>query len=182
MKTAEKAEISIMLINLEKEEDLFALEPEEIVKLLEEYFDMIVNIIYKFNGILIRFIADEVFVIFRDKEHQKLACDSCIEIINRFESWRKTSSLMEKSPSLRIAIGINTGEAIILTGKNFYEVWGESVNIAIKLRRECLNYEKENLISEFTYQAIKGIIPAEKVNDISIKDRQIGIYQLLIVK
>jgi class 3 adenylate cyclase len=91
-----------------------------------------------------------------------------------------TSPLAKDLFSLDIVIGVNTGEVITLRGKNYDDVWGENVVIAEKLQKECLNYDKQNLISEFTYQAIKEIIPAEKVSDILIKDRQIGVYELLV--
>lgn len=175
-------ELSVMCVSLEKKELFLVLDLEDLVEVLRGYVNLVVNTIHEFKGIIIRYIANDVLVIFRDKEHQKSVCEATIEIIKRFKKWRETSSVAEKIPCLNIAIGVNTGEAIIVKGKNFYDVWGESVIIAMRLQKECLNCEKENLISDSTYQLVKDIIYAEDIGELVINNKKIKTWNLLTNK
>lgn len=124
--TDDKAEISmvsIIFVSLSEEEILFVLEPKDLIEALNEYINLVVNTIREFNGIIVMSsIPEEVSAIFTNKEHQKFACESAIEIIERFKKWKETSPLAKKIPSsniatLNVAIGINTGKAIVARNK-----------------------------------------------------------------
>lgn len=185
--TAEKIEASIMFVSL-REKDLLDLEIERLVILLNEYVNMVTKIICKFEGIIVKYIANEVFVIFRYGEHQKLACEAIIEIIKKFEDWRKTSFATKDLSSLDIAIGANVGEVIASTGRNFWakkplwDVWGKNVNVAERLQKECLNYGKKNLVSNSLYLSVENIISAEEIDEILINDKKMKVYSLLTKK
>lgn len=120
------------------------MEPEQVVGMLNEYFDAMVQIVHKHNGFLDKFIGDEVMAIFGVKNSPEQGAENCIRAA--LEMQQTTHKIMqhwasEKRPVFKVGIGTNSGEAIIgnLGSKDRmnYTVIGDTVNVAARLTQHA---------------------------------------------
>ena len=95
-------------------------EPEDIVQTLNEYFTRMVDIVFKHQGTLDKFVGDMVMALFGapldDVDHAEHAVDAALEMIDELhrlnERW-----IAEGRPALDIGIGINSGPMIAEIGR-----------------------------------------------------------------
>ncbi len=89
--------------------------PQEIVNTLNEYFEVMVDILFKYSGTLDKFVGDEIIGLFGapiaidDAPFKAVACG--IAMFQALEEFNRTRA-SENQPPLRIGIGINTGNVI----------------------------------------------------------------------
>lgn len=126
--------------------------PELITGFLEEYFDLMADRIFKFNGVLDKFIGDGVMAIFgaTDLEpteelintNATLALKSSLEIRPRFdalvEKWQdKWGLYTAQRVEIGLGCGIHTGEALVgkfgTTVRDQFTALGPNVNLAARL-------------------------------------------------
>ncbi|HYK01457.1 MAG TPA: adenylate/guanylate cyclase domain-containing protein [Thermoanaerobaculia bacterium] len=92
-----------------------ASEPEEVVEMLNEYLTRMVDILLKHGGTLDKFIGDAVMGFWNapaaDPDHARHAVACAVEMIEETARLRERWEAEGKA-SLRIGIGINTGEAV----------------------------------------------------------------------
>lgn len=161
-------------------------EPELVVAILNDFFSLMVDVIFKYEGTLDKFIGDNIMAVFgapvnyhNDPEKAVMAA---VEMQN------KTKNLNEKMIShnikpLEIGIGINTGEAIagnIGSEKRMdYTVIGDTVNFADRI--QSVSAGGEILISEITYRKVKEKIAAEKLPPRFVKGKKksVVLYKVL---
>ncbi len=114
--------------------------PQEIVKMLNEYFEAVVDIVFDFDGTLDKYIGDSVMAVWGapadDPEHAQKAVQAAVEIqraMVHFNELRRLDGLNE----IHTGIGIDTGEIVVgYMGSSktmSYTVIGESVNLASRL-------------------------------------------------
>ena len=146
------------------------LPPENVVAVLNEYFDNVVEIINRNSGTLDKFIGDAVMAYFGSRENGAfMAVKSAIEILE----YLKTS----ENPIIRkikIRIGINSGDVIVgdigsRYSRRDYTLIGDNVNTAQRL--ESAAPENNILISESTYNLIRENISAEAVPPVKLKGK-----------
>jgi adenylate cyclase len=160
------------------------LSPEETVALLNDYFEKMIEAVFKNNGHLNKFMGDGLMALFgalRDDEFQeenaiKAALDMR-EVLSELQ--KKWSSSQDKSRhglvELRIGIGINTGLAIVgnIGSKQRMEFTaiGDSVNLASRLEHATREHEVDILVSEYTFVAARSQFPFRPCGDISLKGK-----------
>lgn len=161
-------------------------EPEEIVKILNEFFSSAIEIIFKYEGTVDKFMGDAIMAIFgapiNYEDHAEKSVLCAIEIQNRIkflqEEW-----LSKGYPKFEIGIGIATGEALVgiigPTQKIEYTAIGSTVNLASRL--EGLAKEGEILICERTYEKIKDKFIVEDLGYVNIKGKEkpVHIYKVI---
>ncbi len=135
--------------------------PEELQRLLTEYFDEMMQILSNENATLDKFIGDAIMVFFgcpvADSMHPVQACRGAIKMQKRLkelnEKWKG-----EGLPEIRMRVGINSGEVIagnMGTEKIFnYTILGDNVNLASRLEGVNKKYGTDVIISEFTLDRI----------------------------
>lgn len=154
------------------------LAPELVVELLNQYFERMVEIIFKYDGTLDKFIGDGVMVIFGaptdDSRQEEKAVGAAIEMLREVSllsaAWKQQYGI-----ELRIGIGINTGNAIVgnvgSSKRLEYTAIGDTVNLASRLQAATKEQNASLLFSEFTFQGIRGVIPASRLGAISIRGK-----------
>lgn len=160
--------------------------PEQVVSLLNEYFKIMLDIIFEHKGTLDKFIGDGLMVEFGapldDEEQEKNAITTAIAMQKALEKLNATW----KQPAIQVGIGIHTGFAIVgnvgSEKRMDYTAIGDTVNIASRLEQMTKSIKKSILISEDTYQAIKEDFPAENLGPITLPGRQepIKVYAIEI--
>lgn len=145
------------------------LPPEAVLTLLNEYFEQMIEVIFKYNGTLDKFIGDGIMAEFGapldDVHQEKHAVAAALEMQKMLDvlcqKW-----LQENRPTLKIGIGIHTGVAVVgnvgSERRTEYTAIGDTVNVAARLEQATKILKVPLLISETTYLGCK--------NDFSFKD------------
>jgi adenylate cyclase len=163
-------------------------EPEEIVRTLNEYFTRMVDLVFKHQGTLDKFVGDMVMALFgaplEDPDHADHAVDCALEMIVELrklnDGWRE-----EGRPELDIGIGVNTGpmiagnigsEAIMS-----YTVIGDAVNLGSRLESANKQYGTRIIISEATREHLKNKYVFRPLGDIIVKGKTkpVAIFEVL---
>ena len=135
--------------------------PDELQRLLTEYFDEMMKILSNENATLDKFIGDAIMVFFgcpvEDSMHPIQACNGAIKMQRRLKELNKKWK-GENLPNIRMRVGINSGEVIagnMGTEKIFnYTILGDNVNLASRLEGVNKKYGTDVIISEFTLEKI----------------------------
>jgi adenylate cyclase len=153
--------------------------PEEIVSFLNEYFNKMMDVIFKNNGTLDKFISDGIMVEFGapldDPIQEKNAVVCALEMQ---EELKKLCDKWEKEGKTRIdmGIGIHTGLAVVgnvgSDKRLEYTAIGDTVNVASRLEHATKSFKMPILISETTYEPIKDQFKAENLGPIELPGRR----------
>lgn len=107
-------------------------EPEEVVEVLNSYFQRITDIVVANHGDIDKFVGDEIMAVFGGANQSKHAVECSLAIMQVMEEMRLTSKA-----DLRIGIGVNVGEVVVgAMGSNQrkdFTVLGDHVNLAARL-------------------------------------------------
>lgn len=164
------------------------IEPEELVKLLNDYFESTTEIILRNHGTLDKYQGDSIMAFFGAPiylpNHALKACQAAIEMQELLNE--KNKILKEtKNFELLTRIGINTGEVIVGniggTERFDYTVIGDSVNLGSRLESANKFYKTRIIISENTYKLVAAQILSRELDIIRVlgKEKSIRIYELL---
>lgn len=159
--------------------------PDEIQKALNEYFEAMVEIVFKYEGTVDKFIGDGLMVFFGDPEEQPDHAVRCVRAA--IEMQQRTRMLREKWEQegrfpIQIRIGINTGPVVVgnmgSARRLSYTVLGSDVNLAQRLESNAP--VGGILTSHRTYELIKGAIPARPLDPIRVKglEAPIQVYEV----
>jgi len=157
--------------------------PDNVVKLLNSYFDVMVTEIIKQDGCVDKFIGDAIMAVFRGTYHLDRAVEACLAIRSQIEKLPVDSNTLNFSP--KVSIGINSGEMIsgnigsASLRRLDYTVVGDAVNTAQRLQSAAKS--GQILITESSYQKIKESFSCEKLGEVSVKNKahEIMVYEVL---
>lgn len=159
------------------------LPPEEVLKLLNEYFTEMIEVIFNYGGTLDKFIGDGMMVEFGAPLDDKLQeLHAVLAAIHMQLHLDKLSDKWEKEGRKRLSmgIGIHTGLAVIGNiGSELrmeYTAIGDTVNVASRLERYTKKIEKAIIISKPVYEKVKDHFTFEDLKEIEIPGRK-GIIQ-----
>jgi adenylate cyclase len=147
--------------------------PDTVVKLLNDYFDIIVKEIIDQGGYIDKFIGDAIMAVFRGEYHLDRCLDACIAVRNKVKELPQVSDTIAFTP--QVAIGINSGEMISgnigsATLKRLdYTVIGDTVNTAQRLQSAAS--PGQIIINENAYHKIKESFNCKEVGEVSLKNK-----------
>jgi class 3 adenylate cyclase len=144
--------------------------------MLNEFFSTMVDIVFKNNGILDKFLGDQLMAVFEPRLSENNApydaVKSAIEMQEAIEALMKERD-KQKKETFEIGIGINTGNSIVgnvgAENRMDYTVIGDSVNVAARLQQ--LAKGGEIIIGEQTYRQVKNRFRIEKKGEMSVKNK-----------
>jgi adenylate cyclase len=176
----ERKKITVLFSDIRKFTHLAEkLAPEEVVAILNRYFGRMIEIVFKYNGTLDKFLGDGLMVEFGapldDKQQEKNAMRAALEMQQEAkeisDKW-----VQEGKPELKIGIGIHTGNAVvgnIGSEKHMeYTAIGDTVNVAARLEEATKEFNVSILVSEETYHHVKEDYPFKYVGELSLKGRE----------
>lgn len=116
------------------------LSPMDVVNSLNEYFDIMIEVIFKYNGTLDKIIGDALMVIYGAPicaaDDAERALRTAIEMQQRLAELNRTRNGRGQEP-LHIGIGLNTGKVVAgnIGSKEQmnYTVIGDAVNLSARL-------------------------------------------------
>lgn len=164
------------------------LSPKEIVSILNEYFRRMAKIVFKYDGVLDKFIGDAIMVVFGapiiQANHAERACLCSLDMIEEANRFSKEQAAKGKN-QLKIGIGINTGNMILgnmgSDTKMDYTVIGDNVNLGSRIEALNKDYKTSVIISESTYEIVKDKFNVKNLGNVTVKGRkaETKIYELL---
>jgi adenylate cyclase len=165
------------------------LAPEELVNFLNIYFTEMTNQVFENKGSLDKYVGDAIMAVFgapvAEAQHARLACRAALDMMESVAAlrgkWRR-----EKLPPLDIGIGISTGPMIVgnmgSANRFNYTVVGDAVNLASRIESLNKTYGTSILLSEYTYEQVKGNFPAAReVDRVRVRGRAqyVRLYELI---
>lgn len=162
--------------------------PEEVVGRLNEYMGVMVDVIFKYDGTLDKFVGDEIMALFGApvyyKDHAQKAVLAGLEMLKELKKLQdKWKAKGEKT--IDIGVGVNTGEMHVGNMGSLeimdYTVIGDNVNLAARLEALTRNYNNHFIISEATYQEVKDIVEVKPLEEVKVKGKTkaVMVYEVL---
>jgi adenylate cyclase len=159
---------------------------EDIVLMLNDYFERMVEIVFRFEGTLDKFVGDEIMALFGapvsgpDDHVRAVQCAlAMLDELRNFNRERESMGL----PSFEIGVGINTGEVVagyIGSSKAMqYTVIGAPVNLAARLCSAAKGMQI--LLSENTWGLVQDVFEVEELEPISPKGiaQPVRVFEVL---
>ena len=160
--------------------------PEAVVRLLNDYFERVVEIIFKYGGTVDKFMGDGMMVLFGAPIPMKQQADAAVacalEIQSMLGSWNK-ERVKHKKSLIPVGIGINSGEVVvgsIGSSKTMqYTCIGNAVNVASRLTG--IAKSGQIIASENTMKALRSKVKAKGLPPQNIKGFE-GLVQAYDVR
>ena len=167
--------------------------PQETVNILKEYLTEMVKIVINNQGILDKFVGDEIMALYGTPvalpNHAFSACKTALQMRQRLSEMQQEWIKDGREP-FDIGIGINTGQAVVgnLGSEQLfdYTAIGDTINLGARL--EGINKEYDNphhiIISEFTLEIVKDLVEVSFLDEVKVKgkNKAVKIYALLGLK
>ncbi len=147
--------------------------PDMVVKLLNNYFDVIVKEIIAQGGYIDKFIGDAIMAVFRGDYHLDRAIDASLAVRTKIDALPSLHQHVTFTP--KVSIGINSGEMISgnigssSLRRLDYTVIGDTVNVAQRLQSAA--GPGQIVINEASYQKVKESFNCQRVGEVSLKNK-----------
>jgi len=151
-------------------------DPEDVTRSLNEYFEVMVDVIAAHEGVLDKYIGDGLMVVFgapmAQPDHATRAIVTALEMQAALQSLNLKRAQRGDDP-ISIGIGVNTGLAISgnlgSIKRMEFTVIGDTVNLAARL--ESRAGQGQILIGKTTYEKVKDLVRAEPLGQVTVKGK-----------
>jgi adenylate cyclase len=152
-----------------------------IVQLLNRYFTLQVEIIFRHGGTLDKFIGDAIMAFWgapaNDPEHARHAIEAALEMSQALEKFKL--ELKDLNANFDVGIGIHTGSAVVgfigSASRLDYTVIGDTVNLSSRI--EGLTKDKARiLVSDSTRAACAEYFNFIEHGSHSVKGREQAVH------
>ncbi|MFH1073638.1 MAG: adenylate/guanylate cyclase domain-containing protein [Candidatus Firestonebacteria bacterium] len=168
-----------------------ALDPQQVVRLLNEYFTCMNEVIFRNKGMINKYMGDAIMALYGApvplKDHAVKAVATALEMNKELNNLR-TKWSSEGRPIFGMKIGITTGEVVLgnigSMGHMEYTVIGDAVNVAARLQALNKNYGTQILVSQKTNDLVKDHFETRQVELVQFKGKTSFdlVYEVLGVK
>jgi class 3 adenylate cyclase/HAMP domain-containing protein len=182
----EKRSVTIMMSDLRGFTSLAErLEPEQVVQILNTYFEIMVEVLLKYNGTINEIIGDALLVIFGapqkmpDRAERAIAC--AIEMQNAMVRVNEENRL-QGLPEIEMGIGLNEDEVIVgnigSSKRSKYGVVGSGVNMTSRI--ESYSVGGQILISDSVRKQAGEILRIDEQREVIPKGAEtpLKIYEV----
>lgn len=160
-----------------------ALEPEEIVEMLNVYFERACKPILDQGGVVDKFIGDAVMAVFGapvpSDDHADRALVAALELsaqANGFAAWMEERFGDRGLPAFDVGIGIHTGDAVVgnigFERRTEYTVIGDAVNVASRLEGLTKGMGCRLLVSQECLNRASGRYATGRSSQMTVKGRE----------
>jgi adenylate cyclase len=162
------------------------LAPEEVVLLLNDFYNLMIETTFKYDGTLDKFLGDAVMAVFGAPmaypDHSARAIRTALAMQEGIAGLNERRGREGKEP-IAVGIGVSAGEAVAGTvgteDRMEYTVIGDSVNLAARL--EANAKPGQILISHPTYERVRDLVEARPLGRIRVKgkEEEVEVYEVL---
>ena len=161
------------------------LDPDLLPQWLNQFFDVVSEIIVKHNGTIDKYIGDSVMAIWgapgHDINHASNGLQAAIEILEAVQNLSERFKAKGR-PAIEVGIGVSTGKAHVghlgSSHSISYTAVGDAVNTAERLEKCTGFYDLPLIVNDATMEAVGNFLFRE-LDTVHVKGRQrfIRIYQ-----
>lgn len=164
------------------------MQAEEVVSMLNEYFESMVEAVFRHKGTLDKYIGDAIMAVFGSplplEKHARMAVETSLEMRYRLQELNHRREALNQS-KIKIGIGINSDTVIsgnIGSSKRMeFTAIGDGVNLGSRLESISKQYGCDIIISDNTFNFCSGDIWTRELDFIRVKGRNepVSIYELI---
>jgi adenylate cyclase len=179
--TGERREVTVLFCDVRGfTQTAEALPPEEVVELLNEFYELMIEATFKHDGTLDKFLGDGVMAVFGAPlyraDHAIMAARAALAMQAGVRQLSAHRVAVGKSP-VAIGIGLNAGAVIAGTvgtdARMEYTVIGDSVNLAARL--ESSAKAGQILVSSETHARLNGSVQGRRLGRFDVKGKEEGV-------
>ena len=162
-------------------------DPVELLELLNDYLAAMTEIIFKYDGVVDKFIGDGILAYWGaftpGKNHALLAAQAALEMLERLKELNRRWAGQGR-PQIAIGIGLNTGEVIfgnVGSGKKIeFTVIGDPVNLASRLEGLNKEFKTSIIVSEFTQAKLGELARVRPLGAVKVKGKTVetAVFEL----
>lgn len=163
--------------------------PEEILAMLNRYFEEMTGIIFRHRGTVKQFVGDEILAFYgAPREHpepERAAVATALEMVERLEELRASDPTGARG-FYSCKIGIHTGEVIVgnvgSADRAEYAAVGDDVNLGSRIMGMTKSVGATILISGSTWSAVRAMPGVEFVphgeREVKGRREKVAIYEV----
>jgi adenylate cyclase len=174
-----------------------SLAAEDVVLMLNEYFETMVEAVFNYKGTLDKYIGDAIMAVFGSPlpipDHAWMAVQTAIDMRHRLKEFnvKRIEKLKPKTlkeidmATIKIGIGINSDTVISgnigSTRRMEFTAIGDGVNLGSRLEGASKQYGTDAIISESTYKLCGDRIWVRELDRIQVKGKNqpVNVYELI---
>lgn len=156
--------------------------PEELLKLLDDYFGRMTRVVQGHDGSINKFLGDGLLALWGAPEpradHPVLAVRAALAM-QRVAAELSAARVAAGEPPLRVGIGVHTGEVAVGVlgsgGQSEYAVIGDAVNLASRIEGLTKQHGAGVLVSEATWDRLGGAFAGERIGEVAVAGRRASV-------
>ena len=139
--------------------------PEEVIIMLNEFFNEMLEIIFRYDGTVKQFVGDEIMVMYGAPhsvdDHARRAVLTARDMVCRLEELKKQKG--EKAGFYEVKVGIHSGDVVVGNigneKRSEYAAVGDPVNTTARIEGLTKSLGETVLVSEETVKEIGDTLP-----------------------
>jgi adenylate cyclase len=151
--------------------------PEEVVAILNRYFSMQVDVVFRHGGSLDKFIGDAIMALWGapldDADHARHAVACALDMADTLQQFKR--ELGEEAAGFDVGIGLHSGRAVVgLIGsekRREYTAIGDTVNLASRIEGLTKEAKRRILVSKDTAERCGDAFDFVSCGTFSVKGR-----------
>jgi adenylate cyclase len=157
--------------------------PPEVARLLNQFFEAMIDVIFAHEGTLDKFIGDAILATFGAALPQQDHAVRCVRAALDMRKALAAFNATRDQPELRMRIAINSGCALVgdigSPKRREFTVLGDVVNTASRLESGVAQPD-QIIISGATYQLVKDEIEARALGSVNLRGRSgpVDVYEV----
>ncbi|MDR2468613.1 MAG: adenylate/guanylate cyclase domain-containing protein [Spirochaetaceae bacterium] len=159
--------------------------PEDVVSCLNRYFSGQVDTVFRYNGIVDKYIGDALMAFWgaplKTENDALSAVFSALDMLDILAEFNVEQRQLGK-PEFSIGIGINMGNVTVGNigndRKMNYTIIGDAVNLASRVEELTKEYQQQLLITEYVYQKVKDNVITQLIGNVVVRGRSepVNVY------
>ncbi|HEU4438830.1 MAG TPA: adenylate/guanylate cyclase domain-containing protein [Methylomirabilota bacterium] len=185
--TGERREVTVLFCDVRGFTPMSErLSPEEVVLLLNDFYNLMIETTFKYDGTLDKFLGDAVMAVFgapmAHPDHSARAIRTALAMQEGIGGLNERRAREGKEP-IAVGIGVSAGEAVAGTvgteDRMEYTVIGDSVNLAARLESNAK--PGQILISHRTYERVRDLVESRPLGRIRVKgkEEEVEVHEVL---
>ncbi|MEG4034512.1 GAF domain-containing protein [Microcoleus sp. S36b_A4] len=167
------------------------LQAEEVVVMLNKYFEVMVDVVFEYGGTLDKYIGDALMAVFGSpaplEDHAWCAMQTAVKMREKLAEFNRERMAHGELP-IGIGMGVHSDEVVsgnIGSSKRMeLTSIGDGVNLASRLEGASKQYGTDLIISDNTYREYKDRLYVRELDFITVKGKSepVIVYELVGIR